>query len=96
MKKFAAILLLGMTTFASAQKSSTPMLDGLAVPGFEVKTLPAERFTKLHTAIAPSGAGERWTEIPWVADLQEARQKAVTEKKPLLLWIMDGHPLGCT
>ena len=99
MKKFAAMLLLGMTTFAFAQKSSPPTrptLGGLAVPGFEAKTLPSEQFTKIHAAVAPSGENERWMEIPWASDLQEARQKAVQEKKPLLMWIMDGHPLGCT
>ena len=38
---------------------------------------------------------EKWTEIPWGTDITAARSKAAREGKPLFLWIMDGHPLGC-
>ncbi len=66
------------------------------VPGLAVKALDPAQFAALHREVAPRGEGERWAEIPWQTDLTEARQKAAREKKPLLMWIMDGHPLGCT
>ena len=28
--------------------------------------------------------------------LWQARERAAAEGKPILLWEMDGHPLGCT
>jgi hypothetical protein len=31
-----------------------------------------------------------------LTSLWEARQKAAAAGKPILLWEMDGHPLGCT
>jgi hypothetical protein len=31
-----------------------------------------------------------------MSSLWEARRKAAAEGKPILLWEMDGHPLGCT
>ncbi|MCI0456205.1 MAG: DUF3578 domain-containing protein [Gemmataceae bacterium] len=55
-----------------------------------------EQFDKLHTLIKPSAGEDRWAEIPWLASLWEARQRAAAEGKPILLWEMDGHPLGCT
>jgi hypothetical protein len=83
---------------ASAQvnsgKAGACQLGGVTVPGSKVKSLPADQFVKLHAAMAPKG--ERWTEIPWETDLIEARRRAAREGKPLLMWVMDGHPLGCT
>jgi hypothetical protein len=97
MKKLAALSLLIAATAAGASTEwASCTLGGVTVPGFSAKTLPAPQFAKLHSAVAPSGAAERWTAIPWASDLQEARRKAIQEKKPLLMWIMDGHPLGCT
>jgi hypothetical protein len=93
---FAMFLLAGSTILAATAQTPVCTLDGLKVPGFAVKSLPQEEFTKLHAAVAPKGDGERWTEIPWESDLIVAQQRAAREKKPLLMWVMDGHPLGCT
>ena len=32
----------------------------------------------------------------WLTDLWQARKLAARQGKPILLWEMDGHPLGCT
>lgn len=53
-------------------------------------------FRQLHTLIKPKAAEESWTGIPWMTSLWEARTRAAAEGKPILLWEMDGHPLGCT
>jgi len=74
--------------------SGTPGPTSAPMPDLAVKTLDAETFRKLHAEMAPRG--ERWMEIPWETDLQAARQRAARERKPLLMWVMDGHPLGCT
>jgi len=34
--------------------------------------------------------------IPWRATLWDAVVDAHREKKPILLWAMNGHPLACT
>lgn len=69
-------------------------LNGVAVPTFSTQTLPAADFEKLHRGVAPGK--ERWAEIPWETDLAAARARSAREGKPLLMWVMDGHPLGCT
>jgi hypothetical protein len=58
--------------------------------------IPAEQFTRLHTLIKPEARDEKWAKIPWAVSLWQARQKAAEQGKPILLWEMDGHPLGCT
>jgi hypothetical protein len=94
---------LGLTAAALAAGADRPaagpspcQLAGLPVPTFGEPRLSAGRFQALHAAMTPRGESERWTEIPWQSDLQAARQKAAREEKPLLIWVMDGHPLGCT
>lgn len=54
-----------------------------------------EHFNKLHSIIKPNLDEEKFMQIPWMIDLWEARKKAASEDRPILLWEMDGHPLGC-
>jgi hypothetical protein len=37
-----------------------------------------------------------WRKIPWQTDLLVAQKLAVEQAKPIFIWAMDGHPLGCT
>ena len=54
------------------------------------------KFEKLFTLLQPTAEESKWLQIPWRTDLTAARQEAAAAGKPLLLWEMDGHPLGCT
>jgi hypothetical protein len=58
--------------------------------------IPPQDFARLHALIKPGAGEDRWTRIPWLASLWEARRRAAAEGKPILLWEMDGNPLGCT
>lgn len=43
------------------------------------------------------GEDERtWQTIPWLPSLWEGLLASAREGRPLLLWVMNGHPLGCT
>jgi hypothetical protein len=55
-----------------------------------------DQFAALHALVKPTADEEKWLEVPWMASLWEARQRAAALGKPILLWEMDGHPLGCT
>ena len=37
-----------------------------------------------------------WRSIPWRIDLLAAQREALATRRPLFIWAMDGHPLGCT
>lgn len=54
----------------------------------------ADNWRELHTELQP--ADEPWRTIPWKIALLDAQKTAAEEKKPLFIWAMDGHPLGCT
>lgn len=49
----------------------------------------------LKTLIKPHAEETKWEEIPWTVDLWEARKKAAQTGKPIMLWEMDGNPMGC-
>jgi hypothetical protein len=68
----------------------------LARPAAGAEALTPAEFDRLHRLIKPTAAEETWTQIPWLTSLWEARQRAAEQGKPILLWEMDGHPLGCT
>ena len=77
------------------------LASGLAAAAFVTAVratdpLTPQQFGKLHALIKPVPGEDKWAEIPWLTDLWEARRRAAGEGKPILLWEMDGHPLGCT
>lgn len=49
----------------------------------------------LHSKIVPQKDELAWLQIPWMSDLWAARKVASEKGKPIYLWEMDGHPLGC-
>jgi hypothetical protein len=58
--------------------------------------IPPQKLQPLLALIKPEPGENAWEKIPWRTDLWQARQLAAEQGKPILLWEMDGHPLGCT
>jgi hypothetical protein len=47
--------------------------------------------------LRPDTRESAWaTTIPWLPSFAEGIHRANEQEKPLLLWVMNGHPLGCT
>lgn len=63
--------------------------------GASYSDLDEPTFRKLHKQLQPS-LTEPWRSIPWKISLLDAQREAARVKKPLFIWAMDGHPLGCT
>ena len=52
-------------------------------------------FEALHKMVRPRPGETRWSELPWLTDLHEARRKAAREGKLMIVWIAGGgQPLG--
>ena len=58
--------------------------------------LTMAQIAKVRELVRPSADEDKWDRIPWQTSLWEARKQAAAQGKPILLWEMDGHPLGCT
>jgi len=46
--------------------------------------------------ILPTAAESAWESIPWLPTFADGMRTAQLQNKPLLVWVMNGHPLGCT
>ena len=68
----------------------------LGVAGLAAEAIAPADFDDLHALVQPKAEESAWLSIPWRTDLWQAREQAAAEGKPILLWEMDGHPLGCT
>ncbi len=54
-----------------------------------------EQFRLLQRELQPA-KDEPWRTVPWKISLLDAQRVAARQKKPIFIWAMDGHPLGCT
>ena len=68
---------------------------GLLPPALRAGELTQAEFQRLHEQLQPA-EDEPWRTIPWKIALLDAQRSAAKEKKPIFIWAMDGHPLGCT
>ena len=69
------------------------LLAGIAPAADRPSPGPLDRWAAV---IKPSPGEDAFDRIPWRINLWEARREAARLGKPILLWEMDGHPLGCT
>jgi hypothetical protein len=86
--RFKSIIALGLVAVLV-----TPMSADENDPG-RSKPLTHADFKALHKELQP--ADKPWRTIPWKIALLDAQQTAAKSKKPIFIWAMDGHPLGCT
>ncbi|MDA1267040.1 MAG: hypothetical protein O2816_18320 [Planctomycetota bacterium] len=47
-----------------------------------------------HLALSPED--RRFDSLDWSTTFVDGLRRAEAEDQPLLLWAMNGHPLGCT
>ena len=64
-------------------------------PGDErIAPIAVADFDRLLAEIKPQPGESPWREIPWLTNITEARQRAVAEDKPLVIFTAaDGSPL---
>ncbi len=57
--------------------------------------LTDESFAKWRDLILPTAEESAWLRIGWRGQLRTAMRDADRLDKPIILWAMNGHPLGC-
>lgn len=62
---------------------------------FGADAIGESEFKELHSSLQPNPKAA-WRTIPWRTSVLEAQAVAAREGKPIFIWAMDGHPLGCT
>jgi len=74
---------------------ATPTVWGADPAELTDAELTEAEFQSLHAALQPD-EDEPWRTIPWKISLLDAQHAAAEQNKPIFIWAMDGHPLGCT
>jgi hypothetical protein len=62
----------------------------------KVPELTWQTYEKIRDRIRPSNDEDAWRLIPWKSDLSDALDAAAKRNVPVLIWTMNGDPLGCT
>lgn len=70
-------------------------LIGLAACA-QAEQLTDATFAKFRAYIMPTAAELRFMTIPWYPTFWQAVLDANKREAPILLWVMNGHPLTCT
>ena len=72
-------------------------LAAAAPPPQQAPEVDVSDFERLHQEILPAPGESPWREIPWIISVTRARERAVSEDKPIIIFTAaDGSPLGRT
>jgi len=76
---------------------ATVLPGALAGPGDRPELeLGGRSLDEFRTLVLPCRDERAAEAIPWIPSFSGGLREAGTRDKPLLLWLMNGHPLGCT
>ena len=78
---------------AFATVSAVAQVDDESYPDIE---LHQDNYAVWRDRILPAQEEMNWQQIPWLTTFRDGILAADREQKPLLLWTMNGHPLGNT
>ena len=59
-------------------------------------SLSATNFDFWRSYIRTSNNELDWQNLPWKLSFHEGLKEGAKLNKPIILWAMNGHPLGCT
>ena len=82
---------IAIASLSFAAASAGCVASSSAVPALDLQSL--ERWRE---QILPQSSELAWAQIPWRPSFHEGLADARLQRRPLLLWTMNGHPLGCT
>ncbi len=90
---YALMLLLA----PSLAQEALPAPDYVAEFGeVSLPTLEPESVAAWHDYLQPTGTEAGFEAIEWQPTFADGLRAANQADRPLLLWVMNGHPLGCT
>ena len=101
--RLAALLALALVSSLTAACSRTEPggEPPSAHPGVEatpelVSHLDEDNLQAWREAIWPRASELSWEQIDWLPTFEEGVRGADAAGRPVLMWAMNGHPLGCT
>ena len=87
-----------MNTLRACATAGWLLAAAVALPAQEAKNpgkLTDKSFAPWRDLILPTPEEAAWLRIGWRGQLRTAMRDADRLDRPILLWAMNGHPLGC-
>jgi hypothetical protein len=78
-----------LTAVTAAEKNAFQSTTNEDVP-----TLSDQTYEKWFRYVAPDTKAHAWRKIGWRTSFYEALKEAQKTQRPILLWVMNGHPCG--
>ena len=72
------------------------VIPGAIAAQGQVPVLDDQSFERWRDYVRPQANEECYLQIPWRESFFIAINEARQTDRPILLWAMNGHPLGCT
>lgn len=69
---------------------------GVAMTPVLVSNLDQDNFDAWAQHIWPRASELSWEQIDWLPTFEEGMRSGDALGRPVLMWAMNGHPLGCT
>lgn len=85
-----------MVLATSIALASLALLQSGPVTAPEVPVVTAATLAAIIEAVVPREDELKWRSIPWRPSLFDGLREGAEERRPVLLWAMNGHPLGTT
>lgn len=83
--------------WVATRTTSEPVTEAAAAPAAAADIeLTDANYQAWRGHILPDSSEMGWEQIPWLTTFKDGILAANAANKPLLLWTMNGHPLGCT
>jgi hypothetical protein len=79
-----------------ASRRSEWMSPNVAAEAVAPPELDDMTFARWRDFVVPTEDELRWTQIPWRTSFWGAVTEAQRQDRPILAWMMNGHPLACT
>ena len=78
--------------------ASDPHQSAAPLPNSETRSneLTESNFLDWRNHIRVNESELSWQQLPWETSFHAGLVQATERNKPLLLWVMNGHPMGCT
>lgn len=81
---------------ATCAALSLALATQLPAASQQPQPLTERSFKGYRRYLAPAADQLQWMKVRWYPSYWEGVLQAHRQKKPILLWAMNGHPLGCT
>jgi hypothetical protein len=87
---------LGVVGAGAGRMAQETFAAGAEKGGPKTVNLTDANYTQLRESVHPTAAELGWRNIPWLPSVWDGIVEGQKSDRPILMWILNGHPLACT